>query len=155
MHQQCEHLAFAFRELGLLFGFIDKAVDEHMGLLLAQIAPAARHGVQCLEELGIKRILAEIAIGPLHHNLLDVLLLAVHREDQHLHGEFAGPYLPQALEPAHARHGQIKQHDIHSHLLQLRQDLTSIRGLSNDLEVPLGRKQQLQTRAQYAVIIRE
>ena len=83
-----------------------------MGVLVAEVAAAAHDGVQGPEQLRVDGVLADVAVGPLGHDLLDVLLLAVHGEDQDFDGQAAPFDFLQAVEAAHDRHGQIEQDDV-------------------------------------------
>ena len=123
------------------------AAGEAAGEALEQ---AARHGrgehrlaggdhAHALDQLRSGDVLEQEAARAGAQRLVDVLVDVERREDEHAALDAAQHNPPGRLDPVHAGHADVHQHDVREQPLGQLDGLGSVTGLGDDLDLLAGR----------------
>lgn len=142
MHDEFQHFALPGGKRDGRGGGLDRAVDQEVRLAFAEVARAGGDGAQRTKQLGVERVLAEVAVRARTQAFADVLALAVHGEDEDADVGLHFLEAAQALHAAHVRHGEIEKRDVDRGFRCLFERLLAVGCFGDDGEILLGGEEQ-------------
>ena len=113
---------------------LDRA-DEDARELGAEVLLAGRDRADRARQVGLDRVLQDVALHARVERVPHVLLVGVHAEDQ---DAARGPllqHLDRRVQPVHLRHGHVHDDDVGFELLDERDALEAVAGLADHRDV--------------------
>ncbi len=99
--------------------------------------------------------LEQVARGAGLDDLLHVLVVVVHAQDEDLDRGVALLDVARRLEAVHARHDHVHEHDVGTQGLDLLEGLTSVAGLADDDDLALVGEQRAHALAKDRVVVNQ
>ena len=119
------------------------------------VEASRRHGPHRVGELAVRSVLHEIARRPRFQQGDEILVLGVHREDEHSRGRRTRHKLLRRGQAIHLRHVEIEHGDVWSEPLDQRDGVAPIRRFPDDFDVLRNAEQCLEAGAHDEMIVGE
>src|SRR5436190_3673165 len=134
-------------------GVSEEVLDQRGHRARVEKRFAAHRGAAGLDEVLVSRRLEHVAGRTGLQRLVQVLLVVVHRQNQHLRLGSTAAQLASGLQPGHARHSHVEDRQVDIAVDQALERLRAVAGFVDDLQVGLGVQHHAQPAPDHRVVV--